>query len=302
MIDIVPSPSIGVGFALAGAFLLALQSLSVRYGTTEASSSDILLYVLVVNSVVFVPIGSLFGDSVSSLDPYTVGAFLGVSVFGLLLGRTLHFEGIRRVGASRADAIKASQPLHASLIAVLVLGEIVTAGHLFAMVAIVVGIALITMEYRDAETDGGGILDLVVPFSAAFCYGISPTFVSLGLDTGVSIWTGLAIMSVGATIPYSLVLWLTGNLPEIRKFDRRERFWFLAAGGINCFFIVCYYVALRNEPVSLVVPLFQLSPLVVITLSTLFVRNELERVTWRLASSALIVLSGAIGVTILSAG
>jgi drug/metabolite transporter (DMT)-like permease len=257
--------------------------------------------VLVVNAATFVPLALLFGDEPAAIEPFTVTAFLGASVFGILLGRAAHFEGIRRIGASRAEAIKASQPLHASLIAVIILSETVTAGHLIAMVAIVAGIALISLEYRDeSDADVTSLVDLGVAFAAALFYGLEPTFVSLGLGTGSSIWTGLAIMSVGGVTGVSVLLLLRGKFPARETFDRRNLAWFLAAGGFNTAFLVTYYSALQTAPVSVVVPLLQMSPMVVIVLSALFVRNDLERVTWRLVSSALVVVAGAAGVTVLN--
>lgn len=297
--------TLGVLLATLAGFLLALQSLAIRYGTVNARSSDALVVVLLVNLVVLIPLAVAFGNvpTGDSGDVYGLAAFAGAGIAGVLFGRALHFEGIRRIGASRADAIKGSQPLHASLIAVIVLNEVVTLGHLLAMVSIVAGVALITMEYRNGATPGNAQMrDLTIPFAAALFFGLEPVFMSLGIQSDLSIWTGLATVTVSGTVAYASYLRWRGAMPRPWTFDRRELGWLIVAGVVNTGFLIAFYLALQLESVSLVVPLLQLSPLFVIGISALFVRDSLERITWRLGIASLIVVIGAIGVTLLRAG
>jgi DME family drug/metabolite transporter len=294
--------SLGVLFAVVGAIALAVQSLSIRYGTITSDSSDALVVVLLVNIVVLVPAAFLLGDPIADLNLRSVAAFTAAGLVGTMVGRAMHFEGIKRIGSSRAEPIKASQPLHASLVAVVVLGEIVTGGHLISMVAIVAGIAIITYEHgRGERSDGGaGYVGLAFPFAAAFFYGIEPTFAKLGFGEGAAVLTGLTVKTLSAGLGFLVYLWWTDSLPNPTGFDRRELPWMVGAGVANTVFLLGYYGALELEPVSLVVPLVQSSPLVVILLSVLFVSDDLERITWRLVLGALVAVVGAIGVTLLS--
>lgn len=65
-------------------------------------------------------------------------------------------------------------------------------------------------------------------------------------------------------------------------------------------FLLGHYSVLELESVSVVVPLVQSGPLLIIGLSVLFVCDDLEQVTWRLAAGASIVVAGAVGVILLS--
>jgi uncharacterized membrane protein len=58
-----------------------------------------------------------------------------------------------------------------------------------------------------------------------------------------------------------------------------------------------YYVALQVAPVTLVIPIIATSPLVVVVLSRLFL-PRLERVSPRLVAGAVVVVVGAIAVTV----
>lgn len=293
--------TLGVVFAVLGAVALAVQSISVRYGTVSSDASDALVVVLATNVLILVPAAFLFGSPVRELTLRSLGAFTAAGLIGTMVGRAMHFEGIKRIGSSRAEPIKASQPLHASLIAVVVLGEVVTVGHLLSMVAIVIGIAIITAEHGRSGSNAGSAsyLDLAFPFAAAFFYGIEPTFAKLGFAEGAAVLTGLLVKTVSAGLGFLTYLWSTSGLPDPRTFDRDEVPWLLTAGVANTVFLLGYYGALELVPVSVVVPLVQSSPLVVIGLSVLVVSDDLERVTWRLAAGALVAVAGAVGVTLL---
>lgn len=293
--------SVGVGLAVLGAVALAIQSLSIRYGTITSDSSDALVIVLAINVAVLVPAAFVFGSPLEELTLRSLAAFTAAGLLGTMVGRAMHFEGIKRIGSSRAEPIKASQPLHASLVAVVVLGEVVSPGHLFSMIAIVAGIAIITYEHGrggGAATDAGYV-SLAFPLAAAFCYGIEPTFAKLGFAAGAAVLTGLTVKTVSAGLGFLGYLWWTEGLPNPRAVERTELPWLVGAGVANTVFLLGYYSALELEPVSLVVPLVQSSPLVVILLSVLFVSDDLERITPRLATGALVAVGGAVGVTLL---
>lgn len=293
--------SVGVGLAVLGAVALAIQSLSIRYGTITSDSSDALVVVLAVNVIALVPAAFVLGSPLEELTLRALGAFTAAGLLGTMVGRAMHFEGIKRIGSSRAEPIKASQPLHASLVAAVVLGEVVSLGHLLSMVAIVAGIAIITYEHgRGGGASDAGSLALAFPFAAAFCYGIEPTFAKLGFAEGAAVLTGLTVKTVSAGLGFLVYLWWTEGIPDPREVERRELPWLVGAGVANTVFLLGYYGALELEPVSLVVPLVQSSPLIVILLSVLLVSDDLERITPRLAMGALVAVGGAIGVTLLS--
>lgn len=293
--------TVGVLLAVTGAFGLAVQSLCIRYGTVESDSTDALVVVLAVNVAVLVPAALVLGDPLRTLTPRSIAAFAAAGLVGTMIGRAMHYEGIKRIGASRAEPIKASQPLHASLIAVLVLNETVGLGHLASMVCIVLGIALVSYEYgrSNGDASNGNYAALAFPVAAAFVYGIEPTFAKIGFQAGSSVATGLALKVIFAGAGFVLYLVWTTGVPSPASFRRADLPWLVGAGLSNTLFLFGYYGALTVEPVSVVVPLVQSSPLIIIAISALFVSDKLERITWRIATGAAIVVVGAIGVTLL---
>lgn len=294
--------SLGVLLAVLGAALLAVQSLTVRYGTVTSRSADALLVVLTVNVAVLVPVAFVLGQPLQTLTVRSLVAFSAAGLVGTMAARAFYYEAIKRIGSSRAEPIKASQPLHATLIAVLVLGETVGPGHLLAMMCIVAGVALISYEHGrsgSAKTETG-YAALLLPLAAAFLFGIEPIFAKLGFAEGTPVLSGLLVKTVSAAVAFVLYLAWKSGLPRPSEFRRAELPWLVGAGLANTAFMLGYYGALALESVSVVVPLVQSSPLLVILLSMRFVSDDLERVTWRLAAAASVVVVGAIGVTVLS--
>ena len=294
--------TVGVLLAALGAMLLAIQSLTVRYGTVTSRSADALVVVLLVNVAILVPVAFVLGRPLETLTLRSFAVFAAAGLVGTMAARAFYYEAIKRIGSSRAEPIKASQPLHATVVAVVVLGETVGPFHLLAMVGIVAGIALISYEHgrsNGTETESG-YAALLFPLAAAFLFGIEPTLAKLGFAEGTPVLSGLLVKTASATLAFLLYLAWTRGLPRPGEFERAEFPWMVGAGLANTAFLLAYYGALALEPVSVVVPLVQSSPLLVILLSVLFVSDDLERVTWRLAAGASVVVVGAVGVTLVS--
>lgn len=294
------NPPIGVLLASVGASALAIQALCIRYGTVRSQSTQALIIVLLVNILSLLPLTFAFSDPLQELTFRSIAAFTAAGLVGTMAGRAFYYEGIKRIGASKSEPIKASQPLHASLLAILVLGETVTALHFVSMLCIGGGVALITWETaRSGPTaDGTNRIALVFPVIGAVLYGIEPVIAMLGFQEGTSALSGLLIKTGAATTGFFTYLVWRGAVPTVSEYNRSEFWWLFAAGLANTTFLIAYYTALELSTVSVVVPIVQSSPLLVIVLSALFVRNDLERISLRLGGYTLLVIAGAVGVTI----
>lgn len=290
---------LGIGFALLGACMLAGMSLSVRLGTTAGRTYDVLAISLLINIIVLVPATSILYYPDYGISPTAVVTFVAVGVLSTLLARALYFESIKRIGASRSDPIKASQPFHASIVAVLVLGETLNGPHFVGIALVVLGVAIITWEGAGNPVAGydADPRYFLLPALAAMFFGLEPVLVKIGLGEGAPLVLGLLIKILTASVGFFGYLWWAGEFPDPETMSRTNLKWYVAAGLANTGFLVSYYYALSVSPVVLVVPIVQTSPLIVIAISYLFLQR-LERVTLRLAAAATIVVLGAMLVTI----
>lgn len=289
---------LGVLFAIGAACFLAGQALTIRLATQRGKSADVLLVVMMVNFAVLAPLALVF-DPNPTLTRRSVVAFAAAGIVGTMLGRILFYSGIKRIGASRAEPIKASMPLHATIFAVVFLGELVTPGQFTGIVLIVAGIALITWDGSKTSVAGEETpwVGLGLPLAAAFVFALEPIFATVGLEEGTSVIVGLAIKTGAAIAVFVSYLAWTGSLPDLRSIPRSELRWYVLAGVMSTSFLIAYYAGLSVSRVGIVVPIMQTSPLIVLAVSAVFLR-ETERVTVRLLLSVLVVVAGAVTVTL----
>ena len=291
-------------FSLAAALCVSLLTLSIRVGTDtdEEGAMNALLVVLMVNVAVLVPGAIVFDYPDFGMTPRALGAFVLAGITGTMIGRALTYTSIELVGASRTEPIRSSQPLHATLIAIIVLGESVTTAHMLGVVLIVVGVGIvswvISLSSSDRRIDARPY-ELLIPLSAALFYGIEPIFAKIGFAGGTPVSIGLAIKTVAALAGYLAYMSVRRSIPNPARFDRSLRRWYFVAGLFNTAFLVFYYLALEIAPVSVVVPIVTTSPVLVVALSRVFL-PRLERITWRIAAAASIVAVGAVLTTVFS--
>lgn len=116
---------LGVTLAAVAACCLAAQALTVRFVTYNGRTEDVMFVVLLVNLAVIVPLALVLVPD-PTLTATAFVAFVAAAAVSTVLGRACYFVGIRRVGASRAEPIKASMPLWATVLAVVLLDERMT--------------------------------------------------------------------------------------------------------------------------------------------------------------------------------
>jgi drug/metabolite transporter (DMT)-like permease len=111
------------------------------------------LSVLITDVFLLVPDVLIINYPDSGLTLRLPGAFVLAGLTGTTIARALTYTSIERIGAGRTEPLKSSQPLHATLIAVLVLGESVTPTHVPGIVLIVVGVAVVSWKMSRSSAD-----------------------------------------------------------------------------------------------------------------------------------------------------
>ena len=91
-----------------------------------------------------------FGFSSRAPIPQAAVIFLSASmIVGLVVGDSLYFEALKRIGVARAMPISMGYPVMTSLLAALLLGERLTAMSVIGMLATLVGVYLVAMPAAD---------------------------------------------------------------------------------------------------------------------------------------------------------
>lgn len=288
--------------SLAAALSSASQNLFVRRGTVDGTAATAVFVVMLTNVAVLVPLVSVLYYPTYELTTTALFSFVAAGLLASMIGRALSYESIGRIGASRTAPIVASWSLIASVLGVVLLGESLSVSHGLGIVLVIGGIAVITWETSSTNPDDLTrkelLIGLLIPFSAAFAIGMEPVFAKIGFAEGTPALVGLAVKTVTATVGFGVFLWRRGALPDRSATESGDIRWYLLAGGANTFFILTYYLALEIAPVNVVSPLIVTSTLWVVLLSALFMPDRLERVTWKLAAAATVVVVGVLLITV----
>src|SRR5437870_6246364 len=117
--------------------------------------------------------------------------FVLAGLIGTVGGRLLRFVAIEKVGASISAALINLHPLFATGVAILLLGERVTAPILAGTVVIVLGTILLSLGGRR-----GGIRpwQITLPLLSAACFGVVAVLRKLGLaETGAVLGSAINV-------------------------------------------------------------------------------------------------------------
>ena len=289
-----------LGVLLAGVAALGFagQFLFTRLGTDTGEVTDGVLIVLCCNVALLAPPALVLYSPpyVDLFTPRSFAAFGAAGLAGMFVGRLLTFRSIQAIGANLTSPVIASNVFFATVFAVVVLEERLTAVHVAGIVLIVAGIAVVSWETAAATGPDRSLREigvtLVVPVLAAACIGIEPIFISLGLAAGTPTLPGIVVMAGVATVGFVGYLAWTGSLRPV-PVRSASTAWYVAGGVSTTVAFIAYFGALEIAPVVVVIPLLQLTPLLVVVLSVPLLPRRLERVTWPVGVAALVVVVGA---------
>jgi len=277
--------------ALGGALLTATGAVFIRQGLRGADAYSGYWINLAVGTV------CLWGAVLVS-GPHGPAPLGGIAFFvlagliGTMAGRLLRFVAIDKVGASVASALINLTPLFASGLAILLLGERVTAPIALGTVVIVLGTVLLSGSSRRV---GFQARYLWLAILSAACFGVVAVLRKLGLGQ-VGPVLGFAVNVTTALVAYSAFLIASGRHRGIRARGRSLVYFALAgvAENVGVFLTV---LALSLGTVSVVTPLTGSAPIFVLLMSFLFLR-DVETLTGRIVAGTILIV---LGVYVISA-
>jgi drug/metabolite transporter (DMT)-like permease len=217
--------------------------------------------------------------------------FIASGVVGTAAGRLFRVAAIEKVGASVSSAILNLAPLISTVLAIILLGERITAAILGGTLVVVLGTILLSLSGRDV---GFRSRDLLYPFVSAACFGVVAILRKLGLGLAGPLFDS-AINITAALIASTAFVLASGNLGALR-YDRRSFLYFAAGGAFENSGVFLLIAALGLGEVSVVVPLAGTAPLFVLFLAYWF-PSGVERLGWRVITGAVLIVVGVFLLT-----
>lgn len=284
-----------VFLGLLAAFLYAGHAFFVKFGLRESDPTSAALTSTLVNCVV------LWGLVLFLVPLREVGsgAWKTLLLAGIIapgLARIFLYTGIEKVGVSITSPIRSIFPFFSILPAVIFLKERLTVSVAVATVVTAVGVILLTLS------SSGGIQapnqlrwrkkDLLFPFGAAMCYGVSNFFKKLGMEWMRSPLLAATIVATASFLLFLFLMPVTKKQRVLRMSGRSVAF--CALGGLSASLAqICFYASLKMGDLLVVGPLVSTTPLFVLILTFFFLRKS-ERVTLRMVSGVAAIVIGVV--------
>ena len=223
--------------------------------------------------------------------------YLAVGVVGPGVGRIMVLLGIEKIGLSRSTTIAASAPVWGTLAAMAFLGERPSILVMLGTLGIVGGVVILSPSEKKGDGNGGRWFQwsLTYPLTASIAYALPPVFSKIAYTYQATPYVGIAVAFTTGNI---LLLGGTALLgrQELLAVGRRAWPWLLPAGLLSFISSLLLWTAFVSGSASTTLPLSRLVPLWVLLLSYFCLRT-LERIGWREAVAAALVVLGAALIT-----
>jgi len=268
------------GFALLAAVLWGASAVIAKRGLASGGSSILVaLLGTVLGTVIFwsalaVSTGAAV---VGRLTPTAAATFAAAGLVGSAGGRLLYYVGLRRVGATIGDAVTGSNPLFATLLALVVIGEPIRPVEFAGMLVVVAGIVVLSVS-KGGDISGWEPRELAFPLVASVAFGAGTTLRRHGFVlTDATPVEATALNSTAAAVGIAGFVLATGRTGVIRA-PRRAYAYFGVAALFVPLGLLSLMAALELGRVVVVAPIAGTVPVFTAAFGAAFL-GDLERIT-----------------------
>ncbi|HIN37756.1 MAG TPA: DMT family transporter [Dehalococcoidia bacterium] len=297
--------AVAIAFAFLAACGFASGNVLVRVGTEKVPAPTATLLTVFSGIILIVGLAlALRLDEISSLSTEALGWILVLGILGYPMARLFIITAISMVGAARAVPMAGLQPVVAFTLGVILLGERPDLLVIVGTPVIVVGLLLVVMPRRGANS-GDGLVNvrrlgylLAIGSAATFASRdtISRHVVTDLIDPLVS--AGLAL-AIGGTI---LAVILHRQVARsVMAVPRKYLLICALAGVFQGLAVASLFQALSRAPVTVVSPIYASQPLITLILAHFFLKR-LEAIDFLLALGTMVSVVGVILVILGATG
>lgn len=264
-------------FAFGSAFFAGVTAVLAKCGIRKTDSTVATAVRTVVVLAFSWGMAFLVGsqNQLASLDGKTM-LFLVLS--GLATGASwlCYFRALQLGDVNRVVPIDKSSTVLTILLAAIFFQEGISLPKGVGVVLIAVGTFLMIEKKENAGAGKKGVLWLWYALGSAGFASLTAILGKIGIS-GVESNLGTAIRTCVVLVMSWMMVFVQGKQKQLREIPRRELFFICLSGLATGSSWLCYYQALQNGPVSVVVPIDKLSILVTIAFSSLVFHERLTR-------------------------
>lgn len=277
--------------AILSAVVYALSFVLARKGMRYSNSATVTVVSLIAMSVMFsIPVAIL---GVPSWNWTALWLIVIAGIFQPFI-RHLTYQGMQVIGAARTGPLRATHPFWAGLIAVTLLGEVLTPPVFLGNVTVIAGITAISWQRTQARMEVSRWY-VLLPMTAAFLAGVAFPLRRAALTLTPEPLFFAAVMGVVGL----LVVGMAQAVPSLAQryiWDRRALWAFVWAGAFESLGGAGILYALNSGEVVVIAPITATLPMWILLATVIFLR-DMERVTRTTVLGTVLVVIGIILVT-----
>lgn len=263
--------------AVFSAFFAGLTAILAKCGIKK-TDSDVAtalrtMVVLLFSWIMVFVVGS--AETITQISGESL-VFLVLS--GLSTGASwiCYFKALSAGDVNKVVPIDKSSTILSVLMALFLLGETEhLAVKLGGTVLLALGVFLMIEQKKTESTQGNGIWMPYAIASAVFA-ALTAILAKIGIS-GVESNLGTAIRTGVVLIMAWLIVLSKRKLGQVREIDRRELLYISLSGLATGVSWLCYYYAIQNGVVSVVIPIDKLSILVTVVFSYVVFKEKLSK-------------------------
>ncbi len=263
--------------AVFSAFFAGLTAILAKCGIKK-TDSDVATALRTMVVLLFSWIMVFVVGSAGTITQISGESLVFLILSGLSTGASwiCYFKALSAGDVNKVVPIDKSSTILSVLMALFLLGETEhLAVKLGGTVLLALGVFLMIEQKKTESTKGNGIWMPYAIASAVFA-ALTAILAKIGIS-GVESNLGTAIRTGVVLVMAWLIVLSKGKLGQVREIDRRELLYISLSGLATGVSWLCYYYAIQNGVVSVVIPIDKLSILVTVVFSYVVFKEKLSR-------------------------
>ncbi len=277
--------------AVLSAVFAGITSILAKCGIKNTDSDVVTalrtVVVLLFSWIMVFVVGSIGGIAQVSTRSLV---FLILSGFATGASWICYFRALSMGDVNKVVPVDKSSTVLSVLLAIILFGE---TNNLPAKLGgtVLLGIGIFMMvEHKQTEQHDGGSKWIVYAALGAVFAALTSILAKVGIE-GVESNLGTAIRTGVVLIMSWAIVFMKGKQGQVRKVNKREMLFIALSGIATGASWLCYYYAIQNGIVSVVVPIDKMSILVTVLFSYIVFKEKLSR---RAAIGLALMLVGTI--------
>ena len=263
--------------AVLSAFFAGLTSILAKCGIKK-TDSDVATALRTIVVLLFSWIMVFIVGSAGTITDIDGKSFLFLGLSGLATGASwiCYFKALSMGDVNKVVPIDKSSTILSVLLAVVLFDETQNlAVKLIGTAILAIGIFLMIEKKQNAEVKSDRKWMIYAVFSAVFA-ALTSILAKIGI-TGVESNLGTAIRTGVVLIAAWFIVLIKGKQAQIKSISKKELVYIILSGIATGASWLCYYYAIQNGIVSVVVPIDKLSIVVTVAFSYMVFHEKLSR-------------------------